>query len=213
MTRLTGLLASLLLALAFAPAAFAQDAVAPWREGDRVVGAMEAPVTLTVYVSTTCGHCARWHVVDFPAFKAKYVDTGQVRVVFRELPTPPQEIAIAGAVMARCVPADRYDDALTSLYSEQGLISPRRPEPENERVAKWLSDAGAAGGLTVDEMRACFQDDANWHAVAERIDQSVADGVDGTPSFFVNGARAMAEATSLDVAAFDAVIQPLLAGH
>lgn len=213
MIRALRLVLPLLLALFLAPALAAAQTVDPWREGDRIVGATAAPVTMTVYVSTTCGHCANWHNQAWPAFRAKYVETGQVRVVFRDLPTPPEDIAIAGAVMARCAPAERFDAALDALYSRQGLLAGSRPEPLTDRVADWLIGAAKAGNLTQEQAMACFEADANWVEIAARADQAVADGVEGTPTFFVNGERVLEDAHSLDVAAFDAVIQPLLAGR
>ena len=84
-----------------APALALAQTVEPVREGDRTLGSAAAPVTLTVYLSTTCSHCADWHTNDFPAFKARWVDTGKVRVAFRDLPTQPTLVSIAGAVKAR----------------------------------------------------------------------------------------------------------------
>ena len=103
MARLSRFLLTLLIAIA-APALALAQTVEPVRPGDRTLGSADAPVTLTVYLSTTCSHCADWHTRDFPAFKARFVDTGKVRVAYRDLPTPPRPAAIAGAVMARCAP-------------------------------------------------------------------------------------------------------------
>ena len=60
-----------------APALALAQTVEPVREGDRTLGSAADPVTLTVYLSTTCSHCADWHTNDFPAFKARWVDTGR----------------------------------------------------------------------------------------------------------------------------------------
>ena len=62
--------------------------------GDMALGAAEgAKVTVVEYASVTCGHCAAWNEQVWPQFKAKYVDTNKVRFVFREFPTPPQDVA------------------------------------------------------------------------------------------------------------------------
>src|SRR5690606_10676329 len=56
-------------------------------EGDMALGAPEgAKVTVVEYASVTCPHCAAWQEEVWPQFKARYVDTNQVRYVFRELP-------------------------------------------------------------------------------------------------------------------------------
>ncbi len=223
MGRLAGLALTLLIAAAAPVAVAAQTpapaatpaSIEPVRAGDRTLGSATAPVTLTVYLSTTCSHCADWHTRDFPAFKAKYVDTGKVRVAFRDLPTPPQQVAVAGAVMARCAPEDQYDVVLDSLFRGQAQLRAVPGPPPQQTVVSWLAAAGEAGGLTRDQMNACFSSEASFVEIEARTLQSQTDGVDSTPSFFLNGERVPDEAimASRAVTAFDPLIQPLLDGR
>lgn len=211
MGRLSRSLLPLIIAIA-APAVAMAQAVEPVREGDRTLGSATAPVTLTVYLSATCGHCATWHSQDFPAFRAKYVDTGQVRIAYRDLPTPPQHLAVAGMVMARCVPQDRYDAALDALFAGQKAL--RDAGGGRPAAVQWLRGAGEAGGLTLEQMNACMADAAGFAEAETRAGQSVADGIDSTPSFLINGEKVDVQTMGgRDVAAFDPLIQPLLAGR
>lgn len=212
MRRLSRFLLTLLIAIAAPSLALAQT-VEPVRPGDRTLGSADAPVTLTVYLSTTCSHCAAWHTQDFPAFKARFVDTGQVRIAYRDLPTPPREVALVGAVMARCAAEDRYDAVLDSLYHGHAQLFGPPGDPPHEAVVAWLSAAGQAGGLTREQMNACFSDEASFTEVEARAAQSFTDGVNGTPSFFLNGEPLPETMTALDVAAFEPLIQPLLDGR
>lgn len=222
MRRRLCLLAGLLAALA-APAA-AQTAppptagaaapaasIAPWREGDRTLGADSAPVTLTVYLSTVCSHCAAWHMQEFPVFRGKYVDTGQVRVVFRDLPTPPAELAMAGGVMARCAAEDRYDEALGALFDGQQALAEGQGAVD-DRIIIWLMAGGRAGGLDVEGMSQCLSDPAHMAEMEARAAQSAADGVRSTPAFLLDGVRLPYE-QARDPAALDALIQQRLAAH
>lgn len=212
MARLSRFLLTLLIAIA-APALALAQTVEPVRPGDRTLGSADAPVTLTVYLSTTCSHCADWHTRDFPAFKARYVDTGKVRVAYRDLPTPPRSAAIAGAVMARCAPEDRYEAVLDTLFRGQGQLHALPGAPTRQTVIDWLSAAGLAGGLTPDQMNACFSNDASFTEVEARAEQAFADGVNSTPSFFINGQPTPETMTGHDVTAFEPLIQPLLDGR
>ena len=212
MARLSRVLLTLLIAIAAPTLALAQT-VEPVRPGDRTLGSADAPVTLTVYLSTTCSHCADWHTRDFPAFKARYVDTGKVRVAYRDLPTPPRSAAIAGAVMARCAPEDRYEAVLDTLFRDQAQLHALPGAPTRQTVIDWLSAAGLAGGLTPDQMNACFSNDASFTEVEARAEQAFADGVNSTPSFFINGQPAPETMTGHDVTAFEPLIQPLLDGR
>ena len=212
MKRLSRFLLALLIAFA-APALALAQTVEPVRSGDRTLGAADAPVTLTVYLSTTCSHCADWHTRDFPAFKARFVDTGKVRVAFRDLPTPPQEVALAGAVMARCAPEEKYDTVLEALFRGQPLLRAQGGPPSDETVVRWLAAGGAAAGLTSDQMNACFASETPFTEVEARAGQAIADGVNSTPSFFINGQPVPDTMAARDVAAFEPLIQPLLDGR
>jgi len=212
MARLSPLLLTALAAIAAPVVALAQT-VEPVREGDRTLGSAAAPVTLTVYLSTTCSHCAAWHNNDFPAFKARWVDTGKVRVAFRDLPTGPRQVAVAGAVMARCAPEEKYDVVLDALFRSQAQLFAQPGPPPQQTVVGWLRAGGEAGGLTPDQMNACFSNEARFAEVEARAEQSFADGVNGTPSFFINGQRTPDTMPAWDVAAFEPLIQPLIDGR
>lgn len=212
MKRLSRFLLTVVVAIA-APAMAMAQTVEPVRPGDRTMGAADAPVTLTVYLSTTCGHCADWHTRDFPAFKARWVDTGKVRIAYRDLPTQPREVALAGALMARCAPEDRYDSALDGLFRGQSRLRAQPGPPARQTVIDWLSGGGAAAGLTSEQMNACFSSEASFREIEARAEQAFDDGVDSTPSFFVNGQRTPGTMTAHDVAAFEPLIQPLIDGR
>lgn len=188
------------------------DTVAQLREGDRVVGAMDAPVTLTAYVSMTCTHCAAWHNTVLPTLTERYVDTGQMRIVYRDLPTPPRDVARTAAVLARCAPEAKFDAVVGRLFiSQPRFRSDETEAQQQEKAAPWIADAARAGGMTGDDVETCLLDDANWAALDARAAAARAEGVNGTPWFFING-----QPTNFDyrnLAAYDDLIQPLLAGQ
>src|SRR5690606_11086041 len=89
-------------------------------EGDMALGAAEgAKVTVVEYASVTCGHCAVWSEEVWPEFKTKCVDTNKVRYAFRGFPTPPQDIAVAGFLIARCAGPDKYFDVIHDVMASQ----------------------------------------------------------------------------------------------
>ena len=199
--RPSRVLLPLLIAL-LAPVVAMAQTVAPIREGDRTLGRVEAPATLTVYLSAVCPHCADWHGDDFPEIRSRYVDTGKLRVVFRELPTEPVDEAYAGAILARCAAEDRYDDVMTSLFENS-------PVRRSGDVGGWLRTAAAAGGLSDDRAIECLDEESRWDEIGARAEQALAEGVTGTPAFFLNG-EPVPYAAGRDAAAFEALLQPLL---
>src|SRR5262245_59474582 len=84
---------------------------------DLVIGNAEAPVTIVEYASMTCSHCANFHNTVLPAIKEKYIDTGKVKLVFREFPL--EERAARASMMARCAGDGKSLPLISILFSKQ----------------------------------------------------------------------------------------------
>ncbi len=178
MIRRTVLAAGVALAAAAALAGCSQSDAAT---GDMAVGKADAPVTVIEYASVTCSHCATFNEEVYPAFKAKYVDTGQVRYVLREFLTAPAEVAAAGFLTARCAGDDKYFAVVDSIF---------RAQPEMFRTQDWrgtLLRVAQSAGLTETQFNACINDADAIKALNARVEQGIKDGVDATPYFLVNG--------------------------
>lgn len=158
-------------------------------EDDIVLGAANAPVTLIEYASSTCPHCAEFHAEVFDQLKANYIDTGKVRYVFREYPTNPPAVAVAGFQLARCGAAtpEQYFTRLGELFRQQRAIF---ASGTMEGVRQKFIEIGAAAGLSQEQVMQCITDQAG----AERIRRIVEAGerdfnVTGTPTFVLNGRK------------------------
>ncbi|MDR3512230.1 MAG: thioredoxin domain-containing protein [Caulobacteraceae bacterium] len=178
---------------------FAQDAgVAPVGPDDLVLGSPKAPVTVIEYASASCPHCARFNNEVFPAFKAKYIDTGQVYYAFREFLTPPVEFAAAAFLIARCAGKDKYFTVLDGVFQAQAEIY-----QSGDLHGPMLKIAQAAG-LDEKAVDACLADTKAIEALNARMQQYLSrDKVSSTPTFVVNGARLVGEQT---LAALDTAI-------
>ena len=168
-------------------------------EGDMALGAAEgAKVTVVEYASPTCHVCAQWQQDVWPQFKEKYVDTGRVRYVLRELPTPPVDVATAGMLLARCAGEDKYFDIfhgmLDAVPSWDTGVPPRQT----------LLELANGAGLSQEQFQACVTDEAAIRALEGRIQEATARGVTGTPSFFVNDVAVTDRSLSGLSAAIDA---------
>ena len=197
--RLTAalLLAFGLLAAPIAPAlAQAPTSVA----GDMVLGNAKAPVTVIEYASLSCPHCAAWNAEVWPAFKAKYVDTGKVRYVFREIVTEPAQLAEAGFLLARCAGTTptRYFGAIDALFGAQDGIY-----KTGDMRTPFVSIA-AQYGLSEQQLMACVSDDKALAALRNRVQTFAAkDKIEATPTFVVAGKKLEGEQP---MAALDAAI-------
>jgi protein-disulfide isomerase len=84
---------------------------------ERAIGKPDAPVTVLEFFSLTCGHCAAFSRETYPRVKQELVDTGRIRLVYRDFPLDQLALAVAG--LARSVPADRYSAFVSTLFATQ----------------------------------------------------------------------------------------------
>src|ERR1044071_6348904 len=105
------------LALPVGPPAMAAPGVAGPQ--DMSLGNPKAPVKVVEYASVTCPLCAHFNEAVFPAFKAKYIDTGKVQYTLKEYLTEPAQVAAAGFMMARCAGPQRYFTVIDQLFRSQ----------------------------------------------------------------------------------------------
>lgn len=156
---------------------------------DMVLGDANAPVTLIEYASSTCPHCARFHDEVWDQLKETYIDTGRVRFVFREYPTAPAPVAVAGFQLARCGGAstEQYFVRLGELFRQQAAIF---AAGSTEGIRQKFIEIGAAAGLSEQQVMDCINDEAG----AERIRRVVDNGnrefnITGTPTLILNGRK------------------------
>ena len=51
------------------------------QDDDRILGNVDAPITIVEFASLTCGHCADFHTTTFPQLKESWIDDGRARMV------------------------------------------------------------------------------------------------------------------------------------
>ncbi|MFG1296138.1 MULTISPECIES: DsbA family protein [Xanthobacter] len=165
-----------------------------------VLGSPDAPVTVVEYASMTCSHCADFHTKVFPELKAKYIDTGKVRFIFREFPFDP--VATAAFMLARCAPKDKYFPMVSTLFETQ------RSWAYSKDPAAGLLAVVRQTGMSQADFEKCLSDKDLAQKVQESSKYANTElGVNATPTFFVGGKKLSG---SLDIAEWDKELEPLL---
>lgn len=177
-TRRAAILTTAAGFVAAAAPAWAQYKAAP---GDMSLGNPKAPIHVVEYLSLTCPHCAHFHADVFPAFKAKYIDSGKVHFTIRELLTAPAQVAAAGFLLARCEGGKNYFQVVDQVFKSQSRWQQGNIKPIFVEIAK-------ANGLTEAQFEACITDEKAQEDLDKRLKYATGtDKVTGTPTFFVNG--------------------------
>ena len=181
------------------PAAMSASALSAG--GSPVLGDPSAPLTMLEWGDYQCTYCYRFHQETLGEIKAAYVDTGRMRIVFKDFPLNGPDSALA-AEASHCA-ADQglywaYHDA---LYDNWG----------GERTG-WitrasLEDLAAGAGLDAGMLAGCLDEGTHRAKVAELERHGRAIGVDATPSFFIfDGERAVKIRGNLPLGAFEDAI-------
>ena len=206
MTKLlaSGFLA-LTLALGLGDAASAQEAApeTPVEIKDFTLGSPDAPVKITEYASFTCSHCANFHATTFKPLKADYIDTAKVEFTLREVYF--DRYGLWAAMMARCGGDMRYFGITDILFETQQEWA---GSDDPNVVVENLKKIGRTAGMDDATLDACMKDGAKAEAMVARFEENMkADGVEGTPTLFINGTKH----SNMDYAALKALIEAELA--
>jgi len=154
---------------------------------DYILGQADAPITVVEYASVACPGCAAWHRTVYPELKSKFVDTGQVKYVFRPFPASNAEIATAGHKLALCGDRDKFFKNIKLQFDRQSQIYEMGGRGQLRQAYVSLAKAS---GLSEADFIACMSNPditARYDAFAQL---GVDEGVTGTPTIFVNGVRA-----------------------
>lgn len=148
----------------------------------RAIGKPGAPVTVMEFFSLTCPHCARFSRTTLQEVKKKLVDTGKLRIVFHDFPL--DNLALLAAMVARTLPADKYEPFCEALFSSQDTWAFAR---NVDNVAE-LGKIAALWGMPDKQFRAAVADTPLKVALLQRQDADQKQyGIDSTPTFVFNG--------------------------
>lgn len=180
--------------------------VARTPEGGYRMGNPNAQVKLIEYGARTCPTCARFAADAMAPLRANYIATGKVSYEFRDylVHGAPD---LAAALVNQCVPTQRFFPVLDELFANQASFLDRlealeHSNPQRVQELQALdplpSAAGFADalgyvsfiekhGVTGVQAKACLADTTKLHAIAIANGNGVKQGINGTPSFLING--------------------------
>lgn len=146
--------------------------------GDAYRGSLDAPIVVIEYSDYQCPFCRRHTESTQPVLDEQFVDTGQVRWVFRHFPLNIHPQAPAAGVAAECAgEQSQFWEMHELLFDDVASWSISDPNPRFTELATEI-------GLDSDAFSTCLEDES----MMERVNSDFADGrafVQGTPTFIV----------------------------
>jgi formate-nitrite transporter family protein len=149
----------------------------PVGEGDHVAGADDAPVTLVEYGDYECPYCG----MAYPIVKALQRELGgQLRLAFRNFP-----LAEMHPHARRAAQAAEAAAAQGKFWEMHDVIFEHQDALEDADLLRYAAELG----LDVERIARELESGAHAKRVRDDFRSGVRSGVNGTPTFFINGQR------------------------
>jgi len=151
-------------------------------ENDFVIGEENAPITIIEYSSLSCSHCASFHNDTLGYLKKEYVDTGKVKIVFRDFPF--NYPALLGSMVLRCIPNEVKYDYMNVLFQlqTQWVVN------ENVKSTQEIFKIMQSGGMTKVEFDTCISNTDLENEILTGVMAAQNEfNIRSTPSFLING--------------------------
>ena len=147
------------------------------------IGNQNAKVTVKVFSSLTCPHCAEFHASIFNNLKKDYIDKGLVR--FEHHAFPLDLAALNAEVVVRCQSNnDKKFELLEEIYKKQKSWA---IGSDINKINSLIKKVGLSFDMTEEKMNACLQDDnVQDEILNQRIEAQKKYKIDSTPTVIVN---------------------------
>ena len=153
-------------------------------EVKRIISGNEnAKITIIIYESLTCSHCASFHKEVYPELKKNYIDTGLAKIEFRNFPL--DIAALNASKLAQCE-SNQSLEILEALYSnQQTWVKGSTIEELNTNLKKFIEKKGFK--LNFDK---CINDKEIENFILEdRIEGTKKFKVNATPTIIINNKK------------------------
>ena len=147
------------------------------------IGSPEAKVTIKVFSSLTCPHCASFHTNIYEKLKAEYIDKGLVK--FEHHAFPLDLAALNAEVVVRCQENNgRKFDLLTEMYNKQTSWA---VGSDINKINELIKKVGLNFDLTNKKMDNCLKNDQSQDEILEqRINAQKKYKIESTPTIIIN---------------------------
>ena len=147
------------------------------------IGSPEAKVTVKVFSSLTCPHCAKFHTNVYEKLKKEYIDRGLVK--FEHHSFPLDLAALNAEVIIRCQDNNRKKfELLNEIYIKQTTWA---VGSDINKINELIKKIGSNFSLSNEKMDKCLKNDqAQDEILNQRIEAQKKYKIESTPTIIVN---------------------------
>ena len=147
------------------------------------IGSTDAKITVKVFSSLTCPHCANFHKSIFEDLKKDYIDQNLVK--FEHHSFPLDLAALNAEIIVRChTGSEKKFQLLGEIYKKQDKWA---IGSDINKINKLIKQIGLESGLNNAKMEKCLKDESIQDQILnERIEAQKKYKIQSTPTIFVN---------------------------
>ena len=147
------------------------------------VGSSDSKITVKVFSSLTCPHCANFHVSIFEKLKKEYIDKGVVK--FEHHSFPLDLAALNAEIIVRCHSDNNKSfQLLGEIYKKQSQWA---VGSDINIINESIKKVGLNSGLSENKMNDCLNDENSQNQILnERIEAQKKYKIQSTPTIFIN---------------------------
>lgn len=151
-------------------------------DDDPVLGDKNAPLTLIEFSDFECPFCKRSFDQVLPELKKNYIDTGKLKLVYRDFPLSFHANAHKEAEAAECARSQSNDATFFKFHDQ---IFTQTTSNGTGLALSQLPVIAQSLGLNAGQFKQCFDSGKFRNEVDKDIADGIAAGVSGTPSWFI----------------------------
>lgn len=159
-------------------------------DDDAMMGDENAPVTIIEFSDYQCPYCRKFWLETYPQIKSEYIETGKVKLVFRDFPLNFHAMAQPSGEAAECVRElggdEAYFEMHDKMFSEQQLLDSgsvtgavtTTATYTNQDLKDWAKEIGY-------DISSCLDSGKYKNEVLKDASAAQSAGLRGTPGFVV----------------------------
>ena len=158
-------------------------------DNDAVLGDKNAAVTLIEFSDYECPFCKRHFTDVYPQIKKEYIDTGKLKLVFRDFIAVQghNPLATSEAMAAECAREQGGDSVYFKYHDE---LFKKTTSNGNGLTLAQLPAIATSLGLNASTLQQCLNSNKYKDEIAKDNADAATAGINGTPSFFVGKSTA-----------------------
>ncbi len=147
------------------------------------IGNENAKITVKVFSSLTCPHCASFHKKIFEKLKVDYIDTNKVKFEHHAFPLDLAALNAEKIVRCASTPEAKFK-LLHKIYDEQKKWA---VGSDISKINETLIKIGVNSRIEKDKLKKCLENENSQDAILkERIEAQKKFDITSTPTIYIN---------------------------